>query len=221
MKKRSLVSLIIPLCALSGCSYNGDAKPLMDGDLLLRESFVVRDDSFTTIDSHIKAKDTFCLYISLEGCDSCALFENGLKKVAEENKVLTFHMETPQKKDDIISLTSAYPAFDIQYFPSFFIVQGTNIEKIPYEQVNSESRLRNTLKRKIMLTNNYYFESETVDYVAALNKANLNEATLVQLDFSNGDQIAKYQTVKNETDEPLFIHQKPGLSDIQISKVTK
>ncbi len=78
MKKRSLFALLIPLCALSGCSYRGDAKPLRDGNLLLSESFTSRDDTFEVVDQHIKAMDTFCIYFSLEGCSACERFTEGI-----------------------------------------------------------------------------------------------------------------------------------------------
>ena len=87
MKKRSLLSLIIPLCALSGCSYRGDYKPLRDGDLLLREAFEIRDDSFANVDRHIKANDTFCIYFSKEGCSACEDFLDGFKEVVQEKPV--------------------------------------------------------------------------------------------------------------------------------------
>ena len=221
MKKRSLLSLIIPLCALSGCSYRGDYKPLRDGDILLREAFEIRDDSFANVDRHIKANDTFCIYFSKEGCSACEDFLHGFKEVVQENKILTFHLETPHKKDDMIALFQAYPDFDVNYSPSFFVVDAGKIECIPYDQINSESRLRNALKRKVSLVDQYYFEAETVNFKAALEKTELSEVTLLELDFSNDISVNLYKTYKANHDEPLFIHQEDGLTGMHISKVIK
>ena len=221
MKKRSLLSLIVPLFTLSGCSYRGDYKPLRDGNLLFAESFVERDDTFKIVDEHIKANDTFCIYFSLEGCSACERFVEGFKEVVQENKILTFHLEAPQKADDMLSLYEAYPDFKVDYSPSFFIVDQGKIESIPYDKINSETRLRNTLKRKISLVDQYFFESEIVDFVEALEKAQLQEATVIELDFANQNQVNQYKIAKAQTEGPLFIHQKEGLLDIRISKVTK
>lgn len=221
MKKRSLLSLIIPLCALSGCSYRGDYKPLRDGDALLAGSFVMRYDSFKVIDEHIKANDTFCLYLSLEGCSSCEKFLEGFKVVNQENKVLTFHMESPQNNADLAKLFEAYPDFNNGEYPSMYIVDQGKIESLPFDKVNSETRLRNTLKRKISLVDQYYFSSPVFDYVEALEKAGLTQATLIELDFGSPAQIGRYKTVKEETEGPLFIQQKDGLLDIRISTISK
>ena len=221
MKIRSLLSLIVPLCALSACSYRGEVKPLRDGDFLIRDAFEVRNDTFEVVDQHFQAKDSFCLYFSLEGCSSCDKFLEGFKKVAQESKILTFHLEAPQKAEDISKLYEKYPELKSEYSPSFFVVNEGKIESIPYDQINSENRLRNTLKRKVSLVDNYFFEAPEVDFSLALEKAQLNEVTLIELDFSNASQVNKYQTAKSETSGPLFVHQKAGLSDIQISKITK
>lgn len=221
IKFRSLVSLIIPLCALSACSYRGETKPLRDGDFLLRESYQKRDDSFEVIDQHLTAKDSFCIVFSLEGCSACERFYEGFEKVAIESKVLTFQLEAPQKMDDMTKLFDKYPDLKTEYTPSFYVVNEGKIESIPYEQIDSENRLRNTLKRKVSLTDNYYFETPEVDFKLALEKAQLDEATLFELDFANASQASKYQTAKQETSGPIFVHQKAGLSDIQISKISK
>jgi len=221
MKKRSLITLLIPLCALSGCSYRGEAKPLRDGNLLLSESSTPREDTFEVVDQHIKAKDTFCIYFSLEGCSACERFTEGFKEVVQENKILTFHLEAPNKADDMLKLYEAYPDFKTSYSPSFFLVNEQKIEEIPYEQINSESRLRNTLKRKVSLIDRYYFEGENIDFTTALNKAGLSEVTLIELDFAVANQVDIYYAYRLEYDEPMFIHQKTGLEQIQISKIFK
>ncbi len=221
MKIRSLLSLIVPLCALSACSYRGEVKPLRDGDFLIRDSFEIRNDTFEVVDQHFQAKDSFCLYFSLEGCSSCEKFLEGFKTVAQESKILTFHLEAPQKADDMTKLYEKYPELKSEYSPSFYVVNDGKIESIPYDQINSENRLRNTLKRKVSLVDNYFFGAPEVDFSLALEKAQLNEATLIELDFSNASQVSKYQTAKAETSGPLFVHQKAGLSDIQISKISK
>lgn len=221
MKFRSLLSLIVPLCALSACSYRGEVKPLRDGDFLLRDSFELRNDTFEVVDQHFQAKDSFCLYFSLEGCSSCEKFLEGFQKVAIESKILTFHLEAPQKAEDMTKLYEKYPELKTEYSPSFYIVNEGKIESIPYDQINSENRLRNTLKRKVSLADNYYFEAPEVDFRVALEKAQLNEATLFELDFGNASQVSKYQTTKAEISGSLFVHQKAGLSDIQISKIVK
>ena len=221
MKIRSLLSLIVPLCALSACSYRGEVKPLLDGDFLIRDSFEIRNDTFEVVDQHFQAKDSFCLYFSLEGCSSCEKFLEGFRTVAQESKILTLHLEAPQKADDMTKLYEKYPELKSEYSPSFYVVNKGKIESIPYDQIKSENRLRNTLKRKVSLVDNYFFESPEVDFLLALEKAQLNEATLIELDFSNASQVSKYQTTKSETSGPLFVHQKTGLSDIQISKISK
>lgn len=221
MKFRSLIGLLIPLCALSGCSYNGEAKTLLDGDLLLRDKFEIRDDSFDVIDQHLKAKDSFCLYISLEGCSSCAKFLEGFQDVVMENKILTYHLEAPSKSDDIKKLYAAYPAFETNYSPSFFVINEGAVESIPYDQINSANRLRNTLRRKVTLTNHYLFESENVDFNSALTKLGINEATLVELDFKDQEQVTQYKTIKGSVEGTLFIHQKNGLTQLKTSKISK
>ena len=221
MKKRSLLSLIIPLCALSGCSYRGDYKPLRDGNLLFADGFVDRVGSFKEIDQHMKANDTFCLYFSLEGCSACAKFLEGFKEVNQENRVLTYHLEVPQNSEEIASIYEAYPDFKTDYTPSFFIVDQGKVESVPYDKVNSETRFRNTLKRKISLVDHYFFDLEIVDYVEALEKAGLEKATLIELDFNNAPQVGKYKTAKSKTEGPIFIHQKDGLLDIKISTISK
>lgn len=221
MKKRYLLSLIVPLCTLSGCSYRGEAKPLRDGDLLLRGEYVVRADSFEQIDAHIKANDTFCVYFSLENCDACELFEHGFKNVVSENKILTFHLERPSQYSDIQNLFNAYIDFATDTYPSFFLVQGTKVEPFSYYSIDSESRLRNTLKRSVSLVDNYFFEATGVDFALALTKANLESATLIELDFASSVQVEKYKTIKQEKTGPLFVHQKVGLADVEVSQITK
>ena len=221
MKKRSLLSLIIPLCALSGCSYRGDYKPLRDGTLLFSDSFVSRDDTFEEIDLHMKALDTFCVYLSLDGCSSCAKFEEGFKVVNQENKVLTFQMESPRDNDDLAKLLAAYPDFNNGVFPALFIADQGKVEYLPYDKVNSESRLRNTLKRKISLVDHYFFGEGIVDFAEALEKTEFTQATLIELDFANANQVSHYKTAKAQTEGPIFIHQKAGLLDIKISTISK
>ena len=221
MKKRWLLSFIVPLFAISGCSYRGDATPLRDGNLLLSDQYVQRDDSFAQIDHHLQAGDTFCVYLSLEGCSACERFEGGFKEVVVENKVLTFHLEYPKRSADMTALCEKYPAFNTDYSPSFFIIENKNIEVISYDTINSASRLRNTLKRKISLVNEYYFEGENIDFTSALNKTDLSEVTLIKLDFENDNCKQKYKDYKSEHNEALFIYQKPGLHDLEISKLSK
>ena len=219
MKSHRLLAFILPLVALSGCSYRGDVKPLQDGELLMRGSYEVRSDSFAIVDQHIKANDSFCIYFSLEGCSACEEFDEGFREVIIENKLLTFHLDYANKKDEIDQIYASYPELRSQYAPSFFICEGVKFTELEFSTINSESRFRNTLKRNVSLSDHYFFENE-VNYQEALNKTEFTSATVIELDPANEEQLGKYhEELKKEG--AMFIRYKVGLPSISIGQITK
>lgn len=219
MKSHRLLAFILPLVALSGCSYRGDAKPLLDGDFLMRGSYEVRSDSFAVIDQHIKSNDSFCIYFSLEGCSACSRFEEGFRVVNEENKILTFRLDYADKKEEIDLIYATYPELKVDYTPSFFVCEGSKFTELEYSSINSESRFRNTLKRKVSISNHYFFEHE-VNYQEALNKTEFNSATVIEFDPNNQEQLTQYhEELKKEG--AIFIRYKAGLTSISITQISK
>ena len=215
-----LLSLALPLTMLSGCSYRGSVKPLQDGDFLLRDSYVVRVDTFETVQQHMKAGDSFCLYLSQSGCGSCEEFEKGFKVVNAENKILTLHLSYTTHHDDIKKLFNLYPELYTETAPSFAIAENGTFTDVPFHQINNASRLRNALKSRVSLSNHYYFEN-ACDYKAALGKANVNEATVIEYNPNSDEQISVYQSTLNSKDGAVFIHPNPSLENIQIYQITK
>lgn len=220
MKARRLVSLLLPLVALSGCSYRGDAKPLQDGDFLVRDSYVVRHDTFEELDRHAKANETFLVYMSLEGCSACESFEEGFREVVSENKLLTLHYEFIADKAEIDQMVVDYPNLKAQEAPALFLMEGPKITTFDYDSISSESRLRNALKKKVSLSNHYYFKNET-NYQVALEKGEFDEATVIELNPTDHDQLTIYHQTLDSTESAVFIRHNTSLTSIQISKISK
>ena len=220
MKACRLLALLIPLTALSGCSYNGEHKPLQDGDFLVRDSYEVRHDTFEELNQHVKSNDTFTVYFSLPGCSACERFEEGFKEVSKETKILTLHYEYGTDATEINQIFINYPTLQSEESPAFFLMNGSQVEQMKYAEISNATKLRNKLKRTVSLSNHYFF-SKAADYSVALSKTNFKEATVVEFNPTNSDQVSSYRKILDEDKGLIFIRHNQELETISVSKISK
>lgn len=217
IRLKHLLSLVLPLIALSGCSYRGSINAMQDGNILMSESYERHIDTFETVDCHIKLGHPFCLFISMDGCYECEKFEENLPSVIESNKLLLLHLEIKNGSNEVNRFFEAYPEAKPENLPSVIIVEGRNFNILPFEQINSKSRFVNTLKRNISLTNRYYVTGD-YGFMSVFNKTGLDNAALIMFNSKMEDHIQKYNEKLSTIEGPLIVLDQPWTQRFNFSK---
>ena len=220
-QRLKLLLLVTPLAILSACSYSGDVDITLNGDQLLSGSVIIGDNSFETIDSHIKAGDSFCLWISQDGCSACETFYDVFKEVNGELNILAFHFNITTQRPEVSKFFEAYPDMTTDYSPAFYVISGRTFTIIPYSKLSSTTKFKNALRDEITFSQRYYFESTNPDFNVALDKIGFTKATVIEVDLGNVSHSTQYKSCFESLEAPYFIHQINGLETFNTFAISK
>ena len=197
MKHIKNIILLIPF-VLTSCKFRGDLPLIKNGDLLYTASEEFMNqvrvvEKVETIDTLIKADETFIFYISSSQCHACSTFNPILSEVMKNNNLEIYYIDVFAKPNVYLTLCQMYPSYflTIVATPHIYLVDGQNgtldIENRFYE---TSILFENTLKKHFYETNIYNFQE--LNNLKSFIADNDNLLTMFY-DQTNNDAVNFYQ----------------------------
>ncbi len=192
---------------MSSCSPNfNNTHILRNGELLVEDEInddnAYKEGTFSYIDSLMKAKDSFILYLVQDECSACANFKDKMLDYVKESKNLVVRISANVKSnygydenEEFSKLIKNYK--DIFFInnefvtPSVYVVnKGESAIKVPNSRYSTSIMFKNAMNDYVY-PNSIYAFTDVTKYNAFLNKE--DDLLTIAVDYTNSAATYLYQ----------------------------